>query len=461
MAKATKPDPSAIAAAMTAPLLMPNGSTLSLGDPLALSSSGLLWMLMPMPSGAEDDRSRDVSPNLRRAPRRTGRVPMRARVPVPMRVCAGGVHSCMRQPATCACACWHAMPLPLLEPSIATLMLGANDRLQNACARPVRATMSASARIARIVAGKRRPLVIVYSFLFSPPLLPTSTTVVHVTKAFELFCVFKAVENCSSAPTLQTLTCNRIPNVVLSAISITSNLTAGSTFWEMEAAREGDLERLRLELPEGADAAQVNRKDEDGRTALHWAAANRPRAVNTHADCVRLLLRRGSKVNTHDDGGWTPIMSACSAGNAEVVRLLIDAQALVDEEEENSQVTPLHLAASKAHLDVVRELLQAGARAQMVDGLGQLPLHRAAAAGHPAIVRLLLGEGSKVNAADKEGVTPLHLAMYEKHREVCVALLEAGASITMKNTQGETPLALAPDDFCALVLNRDADEMET
>ena len=145
--------------------------------------------------------------------------------------------------------------------------------------------------------------------------------------------------------------------------------------WKMEAAREGDLERLRLELPEGADAAQVNRKDEDGRTALHWAAANRPRAVNTHADCVRLLLRRGSKVNTHDDGGWTPIMSACSAGNAEVVRLLIDAQALVDEEEENSQVTPLHLAASKAHLDVVRELLQAGARAQMVDGLGQLPLH--------------------------------------------------------------------------------------
>jgi 26S proteasome non-ATPase regulatory subunit 10 len=229
----------------------------------------------------------------------------------------------------------------------------------------------------------------------------------------------------------------------------------------MEAAREGDLERLRLELPEGADAAQVNRKDEDGRTALHWAAANRPRAVNTHADCVRLLLRRGSKVNTHDDGGWTPIMSACSAGNAEVVRLLIDAQALVDEEEENSQVTPLHLAASKAHLDVVRELLQAGARAQMVDGLGQLPLHRAAAAGHPAIVRLLLGEGSKVNAADKEGVTPLHLAMYEKHREVCVALLEAGASITMKTTQGETPLALAPDDFCALVLNRDADEMAT
>ena len=171
MAKAIKPDPSAIAAAMTAPLLMPNGSTLSLGCPLALFSSGLLWMLMPMPSGAEDNRSRDVSPNLRLSPRRTGRVPMRTRVPVPMRVCAGGVHSCMRQPATCACACWHAMPLPRLAPSIATLMLGASDRLQNACARPVRAAMSASVRMARIVAGKRRPLGILRAFFVSAPWL--------------------------------------------------------------------------------------------------------------------------------------------------------------------------------------------------------------------------------------------------------------------------------------------------
>ena len=67
----------------------------------------------------------------------------------------------------------------------------------------------------------------------------------------------------------------------------------------------------------------VNRKDEDGRTALHWAAASKPRPGKKHAECVELLLQRGAKVCTHDDGGWTPFMSACAAGNAQTVRLLV------------------------------------------------------------------------------------------------------------------------------------------
>ena len=36
-----------------------------------------------------------------------------------------------------------------------------------------------------------------------------------------------------------------------------------------------------------------------------------------------------------------------------------------------------------------------------------------------------------------------------------IYLLEAGASTTCKNDKGETPLALAPDGFCAAVLERD------
>ena len=87
---------------------------------------------------------------------------------------------------------------------------------------------------------------------------------------------------------------------------------------------------MTLAKVQGADAQSVNRKDEDGRTALHWAAANKPRPGKKHAECVELLLHRGAKVNTHDDGGWTPFMSACSAGNQETMRLLIKAQASAD-----------------------------------------------------------------------------------------------------------------------------------
>lgn len=110
-------------------------------------------------------------------------------------------------------------------------------------------------------------------------------------------------------------------------------------------------------------------------------------------------------------------------------------QAKIDEEEENSQCTPLHMAAGKAHVEVVRELLQAGASINSVDGVGQQALHRAASAGCATIVRLLLADGAKINAADMEGMTPLHLCMYEQHEAATVALLEAGANTSAKNQQ--------------------------
>jgi hypothetical protein len=69
---------------------------------------------------------------------------------------------------------------------------------------------------------------------------------------------------------------------------------------------------------QGSHAEQINRKDEDGRTALHWAAANKPTPGKMHAECVEHLIKVGAKVNTHDDGGWTPFMSACSAGHVQV-----------------------------------------------------------------------------------------------------------------------------------------------
>ena len=60
--------------------------------------------------------------------------------------------------------------------------------------------------------------------------------------------------------------------------------------------------------------------------------------------------------------------------------------------------THLLLAASKGHADVVRVLLDSGARVADLDCNDQTPLHRAAGAGMGAVVKLLLAEtGVKVN----------------------------------------------------------------
>ncbi|EKX41212.1 hypothetical protein GUITHDRAFT_153886, partial [Guillardia theta CCMP2712] len=117
----------------------------------------------------------------------------------------------------------------------------------------------------------------------------------------------------------------------------------------MEAARDGNLAAIRQTYPEGCDIEYLNRKDEDGRTALHWACANKPKAGQSHAECVAYLLERRANATTVDDGGWCPLLSAASSGNADIVKTLLDANAKVDFEEASSQCTALHLACSKGH----------------------------------------------------------------------------------------------------------------
>lgn len=73
-----------------------------------------------------------------------------------------------------------------------------------------------------------------------------------------------------------------------------------------EAARNGDIERLKSLLDNGAD---VNAKDEkNGAAPLHYAAGH------GHARAVKLLLDKGAEVNARDNTGSTPLHWAAAGG---------------------------------------------------------------------------------------------------------------------------------------------------
>ena len=70
---------------------------------------------------------------------------------------------------------------------------------------------------------------------------------------------------------------------------------------------------MRLLIEHGAD---VNATNDDGITALMWAAGD--------AEKVRLLLEKGAKANARSALRRTPLLIAATyAGNAEVVELLV------------------------------------------------------------------------------------------------------------------------------------------
>ena len=65
-----------------------------------------------------------------------------------------------------------------------------------------------------------------------------------------------------------------------------------------EAARTGNIEVIKQYLAAGGD---VNAKNDDGRTPLHWAP------LESHKEIAELLIVNGADVNAKNDGGDTPL----------------------------------------------------------------------------------------------------------------------------------------------------------
>jgi len=243
------------------------------------------------------------------------------------------------------------------------------------------------------------------------------------------------------------------------------------------AARTGNVQKVRTWLAKGAD---VNAKDEKGRTALHIAVKW------SHTDLVKLLINNGADVNATNKLGDTSLIEAAKENNKDVVALLVDAGSDIDAQQGLFLNTSLHWAAEKGHKPVVQLLIESGASVDSKNRRGETPvdlaikrgyrdiielltskgadvtLHLAALRGDLEKVRSLIAEGTDVNDEDAEGHTAFHMAAGRGHINVVRFLLAKGADPdSRERVSGATPLNLAVEmgqkDMAELLLSRGAD----
>lgn len=105
--------------------------------------------------------------------------------------------------------------------------------------------------------------------------------------------------------------------------------------------------------------------------------------------------------------------------------------------------TALHLAARNGHLGIVQDLVQAHAKIDAEDFVGQTPLMEAAMFARGDVAKFLLDRGADANHKASEGYTPLMYAARNASLDVAGHLLDHKAKINARSDARDTALHFA------------------
>ena len=108
--------------------------------------------------------------------------------------------------------------------------------------------------------------------------------------------------------------------------------------------------------------------------------------------------------------------------------------------------TPLHWAVYRVDVELIRLLLERGAKPDAINNYGSSPLAEAAKVGNAQLVEILLDAGADVESANQEGQTALMLAARAGSINVAEVLVGRGADVNAREAwRGQTALMWAAD----------------
>lgn len=135
---------------------------------------------------------------------------------------------------------------------------------------------------------------------------------------------------------------------------------------------------------------RINAQDNDGRTALHFAAQH------GNLEIVKMLLNKGSNPNIQDNQGMTPLHEGVGSASVELVQKILKSRARVDMKDMNG-LTALHYSSLLGADEIFDALISHGANFNLLDNQCRTALNLAFMHGHANIVLKLMKMGSTFN----------------------------------------------------------------
>lgn len=156
------------------------------------------------------------------------------------------------------------------------------------------------------------------------------------------------------------------------------------------------------------DGANINSQNHEGFTPVHRAVLRRNHAI------LEALLTRKPNLNIRANG-YTPLELACQKNNGEAVRMLVPQTTLTNRRQ---RVRILSQLTQLSHVNVLNALTPQSAAnlfdINIQDADGNTALHIACLNGREDLVKALLNLGAKRHMTNNDGQTPRDLALTRK-----------------------------------------------
>ena len=200
------------------------------------------------------------------------------------------------------------------------------------------------------------------------------------------------------------------------------------------AAGRGYAAVVALLLQHGADpnlacTDRDNAWQSRGKTPLH---------VAINVNIADLLLNHGAEIHARDGDGFTPIHRAIEAGDVDLVKYLMQRGAKLPRKWNNPEHAPLRLASGRFGSVRLLEFLAERGYEISADDISPLFVSTS-----PEITRFWLERGLDPNVAGPGGNTPLHFLTTWLSIDSIDVLVAHGADVNRQNKDGDTPLHYA------------------